>query len=66
MNFHLPSVWTNDLRVAQIYAGKEGGVILTTTVEALKARGVNILTALDKFGESELLVEGIVDWLGIL
>lgn len=56
--------WTTDPSVASDYAGKNG-VILRTTLEEMQARGVNVLTSPDAYGESEWLVEGIVDRLGV-
>jgi hypothetical protein len=57
--------WTTDTRMAELFAGKDG-VILQSTVEELRARGVNILASPDRFGESEILVQGRVEGLTVL
>jgi RHS repeat-associated protein len=57
--------WSTDPEVAQQFAGKNG-VVLRTTIEELQSRGINVLQSPDLFGESEVLVEGIVRGLGFL
>ena len=56
--------WTTDPSVAAEFAGKNG-VVLRTTLEGLQARGINVLTSPDVYGENEWLVEGTVDRLGV-
>ena len=51
--------WTTDELVAGRFAGWDG-VVLETTIEELQRRGIRILTSPDKFGEAEMLVEGVV------
>jgi hypothetical protein len=57
--------WTTDTSVAEQFAGKNG-VILHTTVEDLRARGVNILASPDTYGEREILIQGRVEGLTVL
>lgn len=57
--------WSTNRAVAERFAGKDGGVILQTTIEEMQARGVNILWSPDSYGESELLFEGTIDGLQV-
>jgi hypothetical protein len=57
--------WTTDTKWAEWFAGKDG-VILHTTVEELRARGINVLASPDRFNESEILVQGRVEGLTVL
>jgi RHS repeat-associated protein len=56
--------WSTDRSVAEQFAGKNG-VILRTTIEEMQAQGVNILASPDAFGESEVLLEGIIPGLPV-
>jgi hypothetical protein len=40
-------------------------VILHTTIEEMQRRGVNIVGSPDRYSESELLLEGIIDNLNV-
>ena len=56
--------WSTDMRIAERFAGR-GGVVLQTSIESLRARNVNVFRSPDLFRESEWLVEGTVDNLGV-
>lgn len=56
--------WSTDREVAEGFAGKNG-VVLETTMEEMQARGVNIFDSPDSYYESEILLEGTIDGLGV-
>ena len=56
--------WSTDRAVAEGFAGKNG-VTLRTTIEAMQARGVNMLELRDAYDEAEILFEGRIGGLQV-
>jgi len=56
--------WSTHRSVAKQFSGKNG-VVLRTSIEEMQALGVNILASPDAFGESEVLLEGVITGLPV-